>query len=103
MMQEAFCHKLDYTRIDLDIFSFLYFNAKIKPICLTTRYLRGLKYAILHLMKVTLAENYKTFCFVKFKLRCVRKEVKSRGRKEEKYVELEPCSSNSCALYREGL
>lgn len=43
VIQEAFSNNLDYVRILSDISSFLYFHAKIKPICLTTKYLSGLK------------------------------------------------------------
>lgn len=59
-----------------------------------------LKYTSLHLMKVTVAENYKTFCFIKFKLRCVKKEVKvEKGKMKD--MEVEPGPSNYCALYKE--
>ena len=53
-------------------------------------------------MKMTGAENYKTFCFIKFKLRCVKKEVKV-GRVKMKYVEVEPGPGSYYALYKECL
>lgn len=62
-------------------------------------YLPGLKYTTLHLVKVTVAEDYKTFCFMKFKTRCVKKEVKVEEG-EMKYVELEPGSSNSVSFIK---
>lgn len=68
---------------------------------MTTGYLPGLKYTILHVMEMTMVDNYKAFYCIKFKPRYIKKEVKVREEKTKEYVELEPCSGNSRALYRE--